>query len=75
MRTAARIAGGGGASSSCGVAQVGRQVLQVRRRRGARERLVVLEQREVARVLLEVLPQPRAVQQLQAQLLRARLRQ
>jgi hypothetical protein len=57
-----------------GVLQVLRQALQVAGARRPRQRLVVLQQRQVARVRLEVRRQPLAVEQLQPQLLRARLR-
>ena len=67
------VAGGGGAGHGGHVAQVGRQVLEVGGDRRARQRLVVLEQRQVAGVLLEVRAQALAVEQLQPQLLRPRL--
>jgi len=48
-------------------------VFEVRGRGALGERLVVFQQRQVGRVLLEVRLQPPRVQQLQPQLLRPRL--
>lgn len=57
-----------------GVLQVGGQPLEVRRWRRPRQRLVMPQQRQVSRVRLEVGFQPRGIEQLQPQLLGARLR-
>lgn len=57
-----------------GVLQVGGDVLEVRSGRGAVQRLVVLQQRQVIRVRLEMRLQALRVEQLQAQLLRPSLR-
>ncbi len=69
---------GKGAAGHCGgggVLEVGGDVFQVRGRGGLGQGLVVLEQRQVSRVLLKVRLQPLGVEQLYAQLLGPRLPQ